>query len=361
MAVVVIHASRDSGGIANASVSHAHGLICAGVPTELWTASESAARLARSLDVPVVEHIALVEPLLPLLTSQLWRRCNRIGTVNAVLHQSAKSRAWGWTMWPNAVHAVRFPNRKLRSRRLYKNWLAMSTRHAETLSAERTLGLIKHRVAIVRNGASQTIAQININKRTFRADGRFIIGGLGALCRRKGQDLLIVALKKLRDQGIDAYLRLGGEGESEQDLRNQADALGMTNYVEMLGWVEAPAFLASLDVFCLPSRHEPFGIVVVEALAMGLPIVASDTYGPSNILEDGSGIIIPIDDAEALTNELARLANDRALAEKLSNAATARSQNAYAPEAVGRQLIAAFRQFGADMPVHNPAKTNFCE
>ena len=225
----------------------------------------------------------------------------------------------------------------------------MSSRHAASLSAERTLGFISHNVAIVRNGAAQMAARKSKTKRTFRSDNRFVIGALGELCYRKGQDVLLVALKKLREQDIDAHVRLGGEGQAKEKLKVQAKELGLHDHVEILGWVEATDFLASLDVFCLPSRHEPFGVVVVEALAMGLPVVATDTFGPANILEDGSGILVPVDDAQALADALANLANDRDYADRLANAASARARDAYSPEAVGQQLIAAFRQFGVDL------------
>lgn len=347
--VIVIHTGISGGGIANASVSHAHGLISAGVPTQLWTASPKAAQLAKTLDVPVVLHPAIAEPWYPFLRSELWQQRNAAQSAKAILHQGSKSRAWAWAMWPRAVHAVRFPNRKIRTKRLYKNWMAMSTRHADSLLAERTLGLFRHNVAIVRNGAAQMAACKLTTKRTFRSDNRFVVGALGELCHRKGQDLLLTALKKLRDRGIDAHVRLGGEGKTKDQLKSQVESLGLCDHVEILGWVEATEFLASLDVFCLPSRHEPFGVVVVEALAMGLPVIASDTYGPANILEDGSGIIVPVDDAQALAVALEELANDHPRALQLANAAAARARDAFSPAAVGQQLIAAYRKFGVDL------------
>ncbi len=334
----------------NASVSHAHGLAAAGIASELWTGSPAAAERAEKLGVRVRLDPRIAAPLAPLWSRKAWAAARAAGPVAAVLHQGAKSWAWAWAFWPWATHAVRFPNYRIRDRRLFRNWMAVSTRHAADLARERTLGWRRPRVAAVKNGDAQSAAKRVADRRPFREDGRFVIGALGVLSDRKGQDLLIDALDELRRRGVDAEVRLGGpDGAAAESQKARARALGLEDRVAFLGWVDAVDFLATLDVFCLPSRSEPFGLVVIEAMAQGVPVVASDTDGPADILADDAGLLTPIGDAAALADALETLANDPERAAALARAGRHRALTDYRPAAVGQSLVDAFRHFGADL------------
>src|SRR6202034_4671627 len=95
---------------------------------------------------------------------------------------------------------------------------------------------------------------------------------------------------------------LAGEGEEEGALRDLAREKGLGEELRFAGWVtDKQAFFDSIDLFCLPSHHEPFGIVLLEAMAQGLPVVATASEGPSEILEAGEpGVLVPTNDAGAL-------------------------------------------------------------
>lgn len=348
MTAVVIHPSRGArGGVMNASVAHAHGLAAAGVPTEFWTGSPEAAEMAGGLGVRTVQRDALAEPWAPLAASAL-RVAARRARPSAVIHQGARSWAWGRAFWPQATHAVVFHNYRVYDRRLFRNWLALSNAHAARLARERAWGVLRPRVAAVKNGDAQTAAKPAAPpRRAWRADGRLVIGVLGALEPRKGQDLAIAALAELRAAGVDAELRLGGLGGTKKALRAQAKALGLADHVAFLGWVDAVEFISTLDVFCLPSRAEPFGLVLIEALAQGAPCVAAAVDGPADILAGEAGVLVPPEDPAALAAALAALADDPTRAARLSRAATDRAETGYSPAAVGRSLIDAMNSFGA--------------
>ena len=119
-------------------------------------------------------------------------------------------------------------------------------------------------------------------------DAAPVIGALGRLHTIKGYDLLLHAVAALRDLGIDFRLRLAGDGPELQALRQLRGELGLADRVEFCGWVSRPdEFMAGLDLFVVPSRYEAFGLVLVEAMAAGVPVVASDINGPADILKAG--------------------------------------------------------------------------
>ena len=128
------------------------------------------------------------------------------------------------------------------------------------------------------------------------------IVALGRLHEQKGFDVLIDAAARLRQMGLNFRLLIGGEGEEGASLRAQAHRLGLGDTVVFQGWIDdGAAFLAQGDLMLVPSRYEPFGLVVIEAMAAGLPVIASDLEGPREILDGGRlGAVVPAGNPEAL-------------------------------------------------------------
>ena len=137
-----------------------------------------------------------------------------------------------------------------------------------------------------------------------RPAGPVVIGTLGRLHDNKGIDVMLRAFAQLRDRDVAARLRIAGDGPERPALRAMATDLGLDNQVEFTGWVSPAAdYLATLDLFVLPSRVEPFGLVVAEAMAAGAPVIASRIDGPKEILKDGAlgRLVAPEDDAALAT------------------------------------------------------------
>lgn len=112
-----------------------------------------------------------------------------------------------------------------------------------------------------------------------------VIGSMGRFVEKKGMDIFLHSLAALRQHNIAFKAKLGGGGALEPLLRQQAAKLGIDDALEFSGWVaDKQAFFASLDLFVLPSHHEPFGIVLIEAMAAGLPVITTDTEGPCEII-----------------------------------------------------------------------------
>ncbi len=133
-----------------------------------------------------------------------------------------------------------------------------------------------------------------------------VIGALGRLHDQKGFDILVRAATILRDRGVAFHLRIGGEGEDRPKLEGLIRDFDLAAQVELAGWVSPPGpFLADLDLFVVPSRYEPFGLVVIEAMAAGVPILASALEGPQEVLAGGRfGRLVASEDPEALAQAL---------------------------------------------------------
>ncbi len=132
------------------------------------------------------------------------------------------------------------------------------------------------------------------------------IGGLGRLTEQKGFDVLIDASRLLRAQGLSFELHIGGAGREAGRLRAAADELPVT----FAGFVtDHRRFLADLDVFCLSSRRETVPLVLLEAMAEGLPCVATDV-GDVRTAVGEPALVVPPDDATALAAGLRELLTD---------------------------------------------------
>src|SRR3990172_10535858 len=115
-----------------------------------------------------------------------------------------------------------------------------------------------------------------------------------------------------------------GEGRERARLERLAAGLGLAQRVRMPGAVDDPTlWFAHADLFVLSSRWEGFGHVIVEAMASGLPVLATDCpHGPRDIVTDGvDGVLVPSNDSLALAEGIARLVADREMRRRLAGAA----------------------------------------
>jgi glycosyltransferase involved in cell wall biosynthesis len=154
------------------------------------------------------------------------------------------------------------------------------------------------------------------------------IAGVGRLDHQKGFDLLLEAFARLDDPDLE--LVLVGRGPEEGALKAQAEKLGVGNRVHFPGFVEHPAAIVSrAEIFCLSSRWEGFGHVIVEAMAVGCPVVVCDCeFGPAEIVEHGNtGLLVPPEDVDALAKALIRLLSNRDEAERLAEHALKRAED----------------------------------
>lgn len=130
----------------------------------------------------------------------------------------------------------------------------------------------------------------------------YIIGTIGRLAAVKNQQLFLKAAQKALQKGLKASFVIAGSGPEEQALRQLAQGLGITERVKFLGQVdERPLFYQALDRFALTSFHEGLPIVLLEAMASGIPVISTDLEVACHVLEQGvHGVLVSSDNVEAM-------------------------------------------------------------
>ena len=176
--------------------------------------------------------------------------------------------------------------------------------------------------------------------------GTPLIGTLSRLHRNKGLDVMLRAFARLRAGGGAARLSIAGDGPEMGALKALAAALGLDEAVEFPGWVSPPAdYLSTLDLFVVPSRVEPFGLVVAESMAAGVPVIASRIDGPREILGDGAlGRLVPPEDDAALAEAILAALGDWDGTLRLATAAQGHAQAYFSLEAGERRLKTVLEQ-----------------
>jgi glycosyltransferase involved in cell wall biosynthesis len=159
-------------------------------------------------------------------------------------------------------------------------------------------------------------------------DGAPLIGTVARLVPIKGLRHLITAMPEIVHRCPDAHLALAGDGEEREMLTRLATDLRMSPHVHFLGFRQDPATVtAALDVFVLPSLNEGQGRVLVTAMALGVPVVATRVGGIPEVVEDGrQGLLVPPADPSALAGAVADLLEDRARAASMGEEGRARAR-----------------------------------
>ena len=191
------------------------------------------------------------------------------------------------------------------------------------------------------------------------AGARFV--SVGRFVEKKGFSVLLRALHRARFQGYDVSLLLGGDGPGRRTLVREVAALGLGEWVKLAGWVsDVAAFLRRGDIFVLPSLDEPFGIVMLEAMACGRPIVTSRTQGPSEVLDDRTAFFAEVGDADSLAAAMVEAVTNSDVAGRKARAASVLYRSTYSRDAVVPQIIALYERMGSapQEPPTTPARGN---
>ncbi|MBI5169454.1 MAG: glycosyltransferase [Candidatus Eisenbacteria bacterium] len=175
--------------------------------------------------------------------------------------------------------------------------------------------------------------------------GPFTFLTVGAIETQKGIDVLIAAAGQLQtNAGRAARFRVVGEGRFRGLYEQLARSLVLGNRFEWLGALPRERVrdeMRACDAFVLTSRHESFGVVYAEALACGKPVLATHCGGPEDIVGEGDGLLVPVDDVAATAEALDALARGDAAFD--SAAIRASFERRFASRAVAARTVALYR------------------
>ena len=133
----------------------------------------------------------------------------------------------------------------------------------------------------------------------------------GRYVKKKGFDVLLRAFRQLLDTGVDAHLIVGGLGEELESLQALVVELRLQRKVDVGVWIDDVSnALDAADIFVLPSLDEPFGIVMLEAMARGVPIISTKTKGPTEVLSAETARLVEIGSVDALYHALREVVLD---------------------------------------------------
>jgi len=190
-----------------------------------------------------------------------------------------------------------------------------------------TYGLKESKVVVVKNGiifdesASETV---DLEKEFPNSANKLILIAVGRLVPLKGFDILIKAVADVIDQGFqDILVLIVGDGEERSRLEEMILVRKLDHYIKLLGLRhDIIGLMKASDVFVMPSRYEGLSLAMIEAMACGLPVIASNGPGLRDFINDlHNGLLFPIDDNKALVKCILRLSEDEDLRIQLSHGA----------------------------------------
>ena len=336
MNVLEVCFSPSLGGLELYCLKTARQLMQRGHKVLVWLAEGS-----RMLGHPLVEELDVqVFPEPGYLNPLFWRKAKNILRSNAIevvhLHRGRDLASFAWFKKIPRVLTLQiestYPKRDLYHRFVYSRVdrvLTITERMREL--ALQALPVKPEQVFCLHYGVdADGLRERSGDPAAFRREygipeNALLIGLVGRLESSKGQDVLLKAFAKICHEYPDLHVLLAGEpppeaGDYDRKLRDLAQKLNIFDRVHFVGFqVNTPPVYAALDVCVLASRKESFGLVLLEAMAMGVPLIATAAGGVPEIVKNGeNGLLIPPEEPDALARALKRLIGDPNLCNKLS-------------------------------------------
>ncbi|MEA1884582.1 MAG: glycosyltransferase family 4 protein [Thermotogota bacterium] len=234
----------------------------------------------------------------------------RLAGVPSVLHIRNTDLA-GWLGWKNKLIF-----------KIASKIIAISRKVKESLLE---IGVAADKIQVIPNAVDLDEFNLDISGKPYRdeigvADGEFLIGVVGRITPHKGQDIFIQAIPDILNFFPNAKFTIIGEdttsnGDFIIQLQQLAAELKLETKVYFSAFkANVPQIMKALDVLVVPSLSEPFGRVVIEAMAAKTPVVASRVGGIPDIIKDGvNGILVPLKNPKAISEAVIRLLSDKDL------------------------------------------------
>jgi len=205
-------------------------------------------------------------------------------------------------------------------------------------------GVSEKRLNLVTNGIEVDTFLDNIEKAELPVEkGKIIVTSIGELHHRKGHKYLLEAFRKLRIESPNVHLVLVGTGPSEYEYKEEFSDL---NNVTFLGWRDdIPQILKASDIFILPSLREAFGLVILEAMASGVVVIATNSGGATDIIKDGiTGYIIPPSNSDRIVEAIFEIIRNPDKKRQMEIAAIDSVRKNFTAEIMAKKTIDVYNQ-----------------
>ena len=198
-------------------------------------------------------------------------------------------------------------------------------------------GVHRERIRVIHSGIDA--APFEKARPVGTSAGPPVIGTVAVLEERKGHRFLLEAAALLKQQGHRLIYRFAGEGSERKRLEKIAMELGLREDVVFAGFVsDIPSFLATIDLFVLPSVHEGLGVAVLEAMAAGKPLVATSVGGIPELVEDRvTGLLVPPKNPSALASSISQFISQSGLTQEMGTNAWKRVQRDFTAERMAKK------------------------
>lgn len=243
-----------------------------------------------------------------------------------------------------------------------KRWSALQSTfviansHAGGEHARITMGMPPGSVDVVYNGVSDA-AEAATTRSESTKNGDVTALFVGRLVEQKNVPVLLRAMKRLRESGTKLRLRIAGNGPLREHCEQAIAEFQIGDRVELLGErSDVSALMAAVDFVVLPSLREGLSNVILEAMMVGRPVVASAVGGSVELVEHmESGLLFPSDDDAALADALRLMASDRALREKCGARGRQRTLEQFTVPAMVSTMQNFYSRCAALSPTYNKA------
>lgn len=232
--------------------------------------------------------------------------------------------------------------------------LSVSSRLAERMAA--AVGVPESAITVIRNGVDlarfSSVSHEEARRGMGLPDDLFVVGHVGRLVEVKDQASLVEAAAILKSRGLRFLVLIAGDGPLRVSLASRIDRSGVADCVRLVGHVgDVERFYPALDVYVLCSRSEGMPNTVLEAMAAGVPVVATRVGGVDELVVDGvTGLLVEPAKPDQLAGAVGRLIDDEVLRRRMGAAGDERATAQYSVETMLREYGALYFSL-----VHGPA------
>lgn len=232
---------------------------------------------------------------------------------------------------------------------LVSGFIAVSDKVEEAMV--QTIGPIQDKVTVIRNAVDVKRYQKPIDKMQVRNQLRlkanaYLIAVVATLKEQKGHRYLIDAMASIVPRYPDLHVLFIGDGDLREELQAQVKRLNLGDHIHFLGnRCDVPQLLAASDLFVLPSLWEGLSVALLEAMATGLPIVATEVSGTVQaMMPNETGILVPPGDSQRLAGAIEQLVSDRIRAQAMGAAARRRVEADFSAKKQADEHLALYRR-----------------